>query len=176
MAPEEESAAADARQRDGGAAAAEDWPPAEPLAVETVLVPVDGTDDATEAAEFAISVADRYDASVHAVYVLGRSVARAVERDAIDEDAVADEARTYLDELRALAEDADVALSGGSAYGYSSSVKRQQPGSVILDTAEEVDADFLVVPREPHPESERDTLARAAEYVLQYASQPVLSV
>jgi len=147
-----------------------------PLSVETVLVPVDGTDESTEAAEYAVAVADRYDAGVHAVYVLGEAVARAIERDAVDHDAVADESSAYLDGLRERAEKRDVNLESTVAYGFSTSIKRQHPGSVILDTAEELDADFLVVPREPPREDEKDVLAKAAEYVLLYASQPVLSV
>jgi len=40
----------------------------------------------------------------------------------------------------------------------------------------DVDADFLVVPREPMSGDTGDVLEKAAEYVLLYASQPVLSV
>lgn len=144
--------------------------------VGRVLVPVDGTDDATEAAEYAVAIADRYDADVHAVYVLGRAVARALEREAVDDEAVAEETRAYVEDLRSLASAAGVRLDATVAYGFSTTVKRHHPGSVILDTADEVDADFLVVPREPPGEDERDVLAKAAEYVLLYASQPVLSV
>jgi hypothetical protein len=47
---------------------------------------------------------------------------------------------------------------------------------VVLDCAEEVGADFLVVPRETPSEDVRMTIGKAALYVLQYADQPVLSV
>ena len=40
----------------------------------------------------------------------------------------------------------------------------------------DVDADFLVVPREPVTGDREAVLEKAAEYVLSYASQPVLSV
>jgi hypothetical protein len=55
-------------------------------------------------------------------------------------------------------------------------VKTRHPGSVILDTAEELDADFVVVPREPVSGDPGEVLEKAAEYVLLYASQPTLSV
>lgn len=147
-----------------------------PLSVETVLVPVDGTEEATEAAEYAIAVADRYDAGVAVVYVLAEAVTRAIERDTVDHDAVAEETQSYVDGLAETASAAGVQLDATVAYGFSQTKKSQHPGSVILDTAEEVGADFLVIPREPQREDERDTLAKAAEYVLLYASQPVLSV
>ncbi|GAB3683066.1 universal stress protein [Salinarchaeum chitinilyticum] len=151
-------------------------PEDDPLSVETVLVPVDGTEEATEAAEYAIAVADRYDADVAAVYVLAEAVTRAIERDAVDHDAVAEETQSYVDGLAETASAAGVQLDATVAYGFSQTRKSQHPGSVILDTADEIGADFLVIPREPQREDERDTLAKAAEYVLLYASQPVLSV
>jgi hypothetical protein len=50
------------------------------------------------------------------------------------------------------------------------------PGSVVLDTAEQKYADFLVVPRSEVADDPDAVLGKAAEYVLMYASQPVLSV
>jgi nucleotide-binding universal stress UspA family protein len=147
-----------------------------PLSVETVLVPVDGTPEATEAAEYAVAIADRYDADVTAVYVLAEAVTRAIERDAVDHAAVAEEHQAYLEGLTDTANEAGVDLDATVAYGFSQTMKSQHPGSVILDTADEIGADFLVIPREDIHEDERDTLAKAAEYVLLYASQPVLSV
>jgi hypothetical protein len=47
---------------------------------------------------------------------------------------------------------------------------------VILDCAEDLAVDFLVVPRETSAGDAADVLEKAAEYVLLYASQPVLSV
>lgn len=147
-----------------------------PLDVETVLVPVDGTEESTAAAEYAIAVADRYEAAVHVVYVLGEAVTRAIEEGAVDDDVVAEDTTAYVDRLRERAADADIEIGATVAYGFSQTVKRQHPGSVVLDAAEELGADFLVVPREQPRENERDVLAKAAEYVLLYASQPVLSV
>jgi hypothetical protein len=60
------------------------------------------------------------------------------------------------------------------AHGFSTTQLSRHPGSVVLDTTEELGADFVVVPREPV--SGDDVLAKTAEYVLLYASQPVLSV
>lgn len=147
-----------------------------PVEVDLVLVPVDGSDESTEAAEYAVAIADRYDAEVRAVYVVGEQLARGIESGAVEKEAVAEEAEAYLDEVRALADDHDVDLSTATTYGFSTRRKTQHPGSVILDHAEEIEADFVVVPREPQSGEPTEVLEKAAEYVLLYASQPVLSV
>ena len=146
------------------------------LTVERVLAPVDGSDESLEAVEYAVAVAERYDASVHAVYVLGEEVVRAIETDAIDEGEVAEDTEAFTGTVRALAEERDVGISSSIAYGFSTNRKSRHPGSVILDTAEEISADFLVIPREPLTGEPGEVLEKAAEYVLLYASQPVLSV
>ncbi|MCL9813618.1 universal stress protein [Natranaeroarchaeum aerophilus] len=143
--------------------------------VETVLVPVDGSEESTQAVEYAVAVADRYDADLEVLYVLGEEVVRAIERERIDGDAVAADNRAYLERVEELAADGDVPVSTMVAYGFSVERKTQHPGSVVLDVADDIGADFLVIPREPQTD-EPDVLEKAAEYTLLYASQPVLSV
>jgi nucleotide-binding universal stress UspA family protein len=147
-----------------------------PVEVDRVLVPVDGSDESTAAAEYAVAIADRYDADVRAVYVVGEQLARGIDTGAVEKAAVAAEAESYLEGVGAISEEHGVALSTATAYGFSTDRKSQHPGSVILDVAEEADADFIVVPREPQTGEPGEVLEKAAEYVLLYASQPVLSV
>jgi nucleotide-binding universal stress UspA family protein len=144
------------------------------LSVETVLVPVDGTDESTAATEYAVALADQYGATLRIVYVLGESVVRALDTGLAGDEELAEDHDAYLDELRSMAADADVPISTMLAYGFSTSQKTRHPGSVVLDTAEDLDADFLVVPRQA--QDDPGVLAKTAEYVLSYASQPVLSV
>lgn len=143
--------------------------------VETVLVPVDGSEESTRAVEYAVAIADRYDAALEVLYVLGEEVVRAIERERIDGDAVAEDNRAYLKTVEGMTTEQGVPVSTMIAYGFSVQRKLQHPGSVVLDVAEELDADFLVIPREPQTD-EPDVLEKAAEYTLLYASQPVLSV
>ena len=145
------------------------------LDVETVLVTVDGSDEADEAVEYAVAVADRYDASVHAMFVLRESATRALESGSLDGETAAAEAQAVLEAAVDAADRAGVDLTHSTAVGFSTTRKLVHPGSVILDAAEQIDADFLVVPRESGLEAD-DVLEKAAEYVLSYASQPVLSV
>jgi nucleotide-binding universal stress UspA family protein len=134
------------------------------LDIDLVLVPVDGSEESTTAVEYAAAVAEKYGASVHAVYVLGENVVRAIETGAFNQTA------------HDIADEAGVSLSTSAARGFSTKTKLLHPGSVVLDTAEDLDADFIVVPREPVAGDPGEVLEKAAEYVLLYASQPVLSV
>ncbi len=146
------------------------------LEVDLVIVPIDGSEESRRAVEYALAIADSYGASVHALYVLGETTVRALNRGAIEDSDVADDTEAFSDAVTELAADADVELRTSIAAGFSTDVKTLHPGGVVLDTAEAIEADFIVVPREPAADSESDVLETAAEYVLLYASQPVLSV
>ncbi|PSP96402.1 universal stress protein UspA [Halobacteriales archaeon QS_9_68_42] len=144
------------------------------MEVETVLVPVDGSEEAMEAVEYAVAIAERYDAVVHTLYVLGEDAAAAIQEDDVEAAAIARRSEQVMASVRALAE--DVPVDHSSAYGFSRTRLAQHPGSVILDVAESLDSDFVVVPREPVTGSPEAVIEKAAEYVLAHASQPVLSV
>lgn len=146
------------------------------LELDLVLVPVDGSDESRAAVEYAVAIADRYGAAVHAVYVLGEPTVRGIETGAVDEEKVADDTEAFGQIVRDIASEGDVPLSTSVVQGFSTEIKTLHPGSVVLDTADELDANFIVVPREPATDTDSDVLEKAAEYVLQYASQPVLSV
>lgn len=147
-----------------------------PGEIETVLVPIDGSDESLEAVDYAIAVAATYDAILHVVYVLGDEVNRAIASGVIEEDQVVAESEAMVDIVTDSADAADVTVTHSTAYGFSQDRLTVHPGSVILDSAEQSDADFLVIPRESGREDSADVLEKAAEYVLLYASQPVLSV
>ncbi len=140
---------------------------------DLVLAAVDGSRESTTAVRYALAVASRYDARVHALYVLGEGTAEALDEGRVDPAAVRGETGDYLGDLAALADEAGVACRTSVTHGFSTRVKHRHPGSAVLDVAETLDAAFIVVPRGP---TEGDSLERAAEYVLAYASQPVLSV
>lgn len=132
---------------------------------DLVLVAVDGSEESTRAVEYAVTVADAYDAAVHVVYVLGEGVT-----------ADHDVAGEYAETAEEIAAEHGVDVSTSTVSGFSKDRLTQHPGSVVLDTAEERGADFLVVPREPQTGTRAAVLEKTAEYVLRYASQPVLSV
>lgn len=143
--------------------------------LDLVLAPVDTSDESERAVDYAIAVADRYDANLHVLHVLDERVARGIKTGDVTAESVAEEHRAFTDRIREQLDDS-IELSNSSAAGFSAERLTQTPGSVILDAADEVDANFLVVPRETDTERLDATLGKAALYVLEYASQPVLSV
>jgi nucleotide-binding universal stress UspA family protein len=147
---------------------------AEPVAIEEVLVPVDGSEESIVAVEYAVAIAERYDARVHALYVLDEGLVRDLATGTIEEEEVAARGEEFMDAARECAPES-VSLTHSTAYGFSPTQKARHPGSVIIDAAEAAAVDFLVIPREPVGPSQEATLGKAAEYVLQYADQPVLS-
>ena len=144
--------------------------------IDCVLVPLDGSEESLSAAEYAVAIADRYDASVHALYVLEEAVARSLHAGEVEEDTVAAETAEFMQVVEGLTAEGGVSMTHSEALGFTRSQLSHHPGSVILDTAEEIEADFVVVPREPISGDPDEVLGKAAEYVLMYASQPVLSV
>jgi len=146
------------------------------LEVDLVVVPIDGSEESRQAVEYAVAVADSYGATVHALYVLGEPTVRALNEGAVDDGDVAADTEAFSDVVTELAADAGVELTTSIAAGFSTDIKTLHPGGVVLDTAEAIEADFIVVPREPASDAKSDVLETAAEYVLLYASQPVLSV
>jgi len=142
--------------------------------LDLVLAPVDTSEESERAVDYALAIADRYEADLHLLHVLDERVARGIETGDVTAESVADEHRAFTDRVRERTDGIDLAHS--SVRGFSAQRLSQTPGSVILDAAEELDADFLVVPRETDAEGLEATLGKAALYVLEYASQPVLSV
>lgn len=145
------------------------------LEVDTVLIPVDGSEASADAAEYAVAIADSYGADLHVLYVFGEAISRGIETGDLDEDQVAQDTQTFIDDVASIAPES-VTVESSMAYGFSTHRKTTHPGSVVLDCAEDVAADFLVIPRERVGGGTGDVLEKAAEYVLLYASQPVLSV
>lgn len=144
------------------------------MEVDTVLVPVDGSETALEAVEYATAIAERYQAGVHALYLVAENAGEAMANGEITAESVAEQGEEIMATVRTLA--GEVPITHSSACGFSVSRLSQHPGSVILDVAETLNADFVVVPREPVTGSPEAVIEKAAEYVLAHASQPVLSV
>jgi nucleotide-binding universal stress UspA family protein len=144
--------------------------------VELVLAPVDGSDNAAEAFDYALAVAERYDANIHVLFVLGEEVTRRVQAGDLEGEAVAATSEAAIAPVRRRLEAADVPYSRSAAYGYSTERLTQHPGSVIVEVTEQLDADFVVLPREPVTGDPVAVIEKAAQYVIAHADPPVLSV
>lgn len=140
-----------------------------------VLAAVDSSDEAVEAAEYATAIAERYDADLHLLHILDGRVMRGIETGDVSAETVAGQQRAVTGRVRKQLP-GTVSLSHSGAVGFSPTRLGRTPGSVVLDAADELDADFLVVPRENASSTADEVLGKAALHVLEYASQPVLSV
>jgi nucleotide-binding universal stress UspA family protein len=147
-----------------------------PFSPSLVLVPVDESEESLSAVEYAAAIAAEYDARIHALYVVGEDLAHAIDTGAVDHETLAADTEAFLQGIADTVAAAGVSLSTSMTHGFSTARLSRHPGSVVLDTAEEIGADFVVVPREPISDDPEEMLAKAAEYVLLYARQPVLSV
>ncbi|EMA20163.1 MULTISPECIES: universal stress protein [Haloarcula] len=144
--------------------------------IDLVLAPVDGSDQSERAAEYAIAVAERYDADLHLLFVIDERLHRDIDSGDVSATAIAEEHQAFTESIRERFRDAhDGVFETSSATAFSETRLMQTPGSVVLDVAEDLDADFIVVPREERSEGE-EAVGRAATYVIEYASQPVLTV
>ncbi len=146
--------------------------------IDLVLAPVDCSEESATAAEYALAVADRYEAAIHFLHVVEERLALGLEAGDVEAEAVAAEYNAFSDDVDEMSAEmpgiADVTHS--SAAGFRANRLSRTPGSVVLDTAEEIGADFIVIPRETPSGDPDEALGKAALYVLEYASQPVLSV
>lgn len=149
----------------------------EPPAVETVMVAIDESDAARKAIDYAVAITEAYAADIVILHVMDRADYQAIQAGETDAATVSQATEDFLTGAAERAREAGRDVRTATAYGFSPKQKLRHPGSVVLDTAEEIDADFIVIPRESAADmASRETLTKAAEHTLLYASQPVLSV
>lgn len=145
--------------------------------IDLVLAAADNTQEASDATAYAAAIADRYDADLHLLHVTDQRIVRGLESGDLAAETVAERQRWITARAReALPEGSETSLTESSAPGFSPDRLEQTPGTVILDVAEKLDVDFLVVPRVRSDGSADQVLGKTAIYVLEYAEQPVLSV
>ncbi len=133
---------------------------------DTVLVSTDGSEPANRATEHALDIASRFDADLHALYVVdtrryGSSVVEDSQTVLAD---ITEQGREALDDLE-LRADVDV----------TTEVRRGRPSSEIDAYAEEVDADLLVLGNRGLGGAGGGQIGSVAERVVRYANRPVIT-
>lgn len=135
--------------------------------IDTVVVATDGSESVERAVEVALDFADRFDADVHALYVLEQSEVETAPEE------VRDEMRSAL-ETRGENAVAEVAESTGRRV--TTAVREGRPPAEISQYAREVDADVVATgTRGRHGES-RFLVGSVAERVVRTCPVPVLTV
>jgi nucleotide-binding universal stress UspA family protein len=135
-----------------------------------VLVPTDGSEGTRDAVTHAISHANRYEATLHVLYVVD---ARAgIARESTPETILADldaAGQTAIDDVIAQASAADV----GSIEG---SVARGDPYQAILDYTEREGIDLVVMGTHGRTGLDHYLLGSVTAKVVRLADVPVLTV
>jgi nucleotide-binding universal stress UspA family protein len=138
---------------------------------DSVLLPTDGSDSASEALEHAIGAAKAYGAELHIASIVDRRVVLAAET-ADKEDVraeLADEAEAAVGELAERAEEAGLDVTTATPEGV--------PHREILSYAEEADIDLLVLGTHGRTGREkRLNLGSTTERVVKATDRPLLVV
>jgi nucleotide-binding universal stress UspA family protein len=138
---------------------------------ETVVIATDGSESAQRGVEMALDLAGRFDAAVHAVYVLDSGEIRASpeqHRDALEDalETAGGEALSFVEEHAAGAVDQEVVTS----------VRVGDPADELIAYAEAVDADVIATGTRGRHGEHAFLLGSVAEAVVRRSPVPVLTV
>jgi nucleotide-binding universal stress UspA family protein len=133
---------------------------------DTVLVPYDGSDGANRAVEHAFDLAEHYDASVHALFVVDthRYGEPALSTTELVVDEITEEGAEMLQQLADRADNRDIEMATKCCHGH--------PHAEILDYAAEIDADLIVMGYEG--QTHREHIGSTVERVVRSRGRPVL--
>ena len=139
---------------------------------DTIVVATDGSDSVQRAVSVAVDVAARFDAEVHAVYVVDAGeVESSPDRVREDlRDALDDEGRGALDRVADAAHDRDDDLD------VTIEVREGRPASEIDAYARSVDADLVAMGTRGRHGENRFLIGSVAERVVRTCPVPVLTV
>jgi nucleotide-binding universal stress UspA family protein len=139
---------------------------------ETVVVATDGSESVSRAVECTLDLAEKFDATVHALYVVDES-----RVDPLPER-VRDDVRGALDEQGAEAIDAVVEANrrSESAVDLETAVRVGRPVRQIVGYVRDVEADALAMGTRGRSGEHSFLLGSVAEQVVRTCPVPVLTV
>lgn len=134
---------------------------------ETVVIATDGSASGERAVETAADLADRFDAEVHALYVVDESKVEALPEHLHEEvfEALYDQGEAALDAVEAAVSDPIV-----------TAVREGRPTRQILAYAREIDADLVATGTRGRGGEHSFLLGSVAEAVVRTCPVPVLTV
>ncbi|ELZ55171.1 MULTISPECIES: universal stress protein [Halorubrum] len=139
---------------------------------DTIVVATDGSDSVGRAVSVAVDVAARFDAEVHAVYVVDAGEVESSPDTVRDDlrDALDDQGRGALDRVEDAAHDRDDDLD------VTIEVREGRPASEIDAYARDVDADLVAMGTRGRHGENRFLIGSVAERVVRTCPIPVLTV
>ncbi|UPV76070.1 universal stress protein [Halorussus limi] len=135
--------------------------------IDTVVVATDGSESVTRAVRVALDLAERFDASVHALYVVDTGEVESSPEELRDELREALESQGS-DALEAVREHADRELT--------TAVREGRPAAEITEYARERDADVVATGTRGRHGENRFLIGSVAERVVRSCPVPVLTV
>ncbi|AHG02655.1 universal stress protein UspA [Halobacterium sp. DL1] len=135
--------------------------------IETVVIATDGSESVGRAVDVALDVATRFDAAVHALYVLEESEVETAP------EAVRDEMHAALAER---GEDAVAKVAEAAEKNVTTAVREGRPPAEISQYARDVDADVVATGTRGRHGENRFFIGSVAERVVRTCPVPVLTV
>lgn len=139
---------------------------------DTVVVATDGSDSVGRAVQIAIDLAARFDAAVHALYV--------IDDDEVGSspEAVREDLRDVLDERgsQALEDIVDLAEERDDELDVTAEVREGRPADEIIEYARSIDAGVVVTGTRGRHGENRFLIGSVAERVVRTCPVPVLTV
>jgi len=134
---------------------------------DSVVVATDGSESVQRAVDVALDLAERFDATVHALYVVDASEVES------SPDAVREELREALE---ADGEDALADVVDRASTDVRTAVREGRPAPEITAYAREVDADLVATGTRGRHGENRFLVGSVAERVVRTCDRPVLTV
>jgi nucleotide-binding universal stress UspA family protein len=136
---------------------------------DTILFPTDGSEPARIAADHAIELAKRYDATLHALFVVDVAAFDVPDTDtSVIVDAFEERGEDAVETVREAAEAADVSCETATLHGT--------PADVILGYVDDNDVDCIAMATHGRRGLSRFLLGSTTERVLRRTSVPVHAV
>lgn len=141
---------------------------------DSILLPTDGEAGAEEATRHAVNLASACDATLHALYVVDEGVVGAYPGDEyIHEHEGAEAALEQVGE-EALADIEDAAASAD--VDVTTVLRHGSPATSIVEYADDVDADLVVIGTKSQPGAYRQLLGSVTDRVARLTERPVTIV
>ena len=142
---------------------------------ETILIPIDGSDEAFEAAKHAVDLAKEHGATLHVLYVVkSKAVYTSAGLSGLEDSSVTESHKKFAEEK--VADVADYAAEHG--VDCVTAVKTGTPHTKIVEYAEKIDADTIVMGAHGYDWDglTEKILGSTTERVNRNASMPVITV
>ncbi|WP_058980577.1 universal stress protein [Halobacterium sp. CBA1132] len=135
--------------------------------IETVVIATDGSESVGRAVAVALDFAERFDAEVHALYVLEESEVESAPEEVREE---------MHDALEERGENAVESIAADAAQRVTTAVREGRPAAEISRYARDVDGDVVATGTRGRHGENRFLIGSVAERVVRTCPVPVLTV